>query len=53
MVGDILVGVDGSPVKDHDDLFARLTDDVIGKSTPIDVLRGGQPQSVDVVIGER
>jgi len=53
IVGDILVGVDGSPVKDHDDLFARLTDNVIGKSTPIDVLRGGQPQSVDVVIGER
>jgi len=53
MVGDILVGVSGSPVTDHDRLFAQLTGDVIGKSTPIDVLRGGQLQFVDVVIGER
>lgn len=53
MVGDILVGVSGSPVSNHDELFSRLTGDVIGVSTPIDVLRGGQLQSVDVVIGER
>jgi len=53
MVGDILVGVDGSPVKHHDDLFAHLTGDVIGKSTPIDVLRGGKQQTVNIVIGER
>jgi S1-C subfamily serine protease len=53
MVGDILVGVSGSPVTNHDDLFAQLTGEVIGVSTPIDLLRGGQLQSVDVVIGER
>jgi len=53
MVGDILVGVNGSPIHHHDDLFARLTGDTIGQSTPIDVLRGGQPQTIDVVIGER
>jgi len=53
MVGDILVGVSGSPVLNHDELFARLTGEVIGISTPIDILRGGQPQTVDVVIGER
>ncbi len=53
MVGDILVGVSGSPVLNHDELFARLTGEVIGVSTSIDILRGGQPQTVDVVIGER
>ena len=53
MVGDILVGVGGSPINNHDDLFARLTGEVIGLSTPIDVLRGGQPQTIDIVIGER
>ena len=53
MVGDILVGVSGSPVNHHDDLFARLTGEVIGKSSPIDILRGGHLQTVDVVISER
>jgi S1-C subfamily serine protease len=53
MVGDILVGVSGSPVMNHDELFARLTGEVIGVTTPIDILRGGQPQTVDIVIGER
>lgn len=53
IVGDILVAVAGTPVLHHDELFARLDGDVIGKSTPIDVLRGGQPQTINVVIGER
>jgi len=53
IVGDILVSVNGSPVQHHDDLFAHLTGEIIGQSTPIDVLRGGQPQTVNVVIGER
>ena len=53
MVGDIIVGVAGSPVPNHDTLLVKLSGDVVGKSTPIEVLRGCQPQSVDVVIGER
>ncbi len=53
MVGDIIVGVAGSPVPNHDTLLVSLSGDVVGKSTPVEVLRGGQPQSVDVVIGER
>ncbi len=53
MVGDILVGVNGSPIHNHDDLFAHLTGDTISQSTPMDVVRGGQPQTMDVVIGER
>jgi S1-C subfamily serine protease len=53
MVGDILVAVTGSPVVHHDELFARLDGDVAGKSTPIEVLRGGQPQTLNVLVGER
>ncbi|MBC8508168.1 MAG: trypsin-like peptidase domain-containing protein [Anaerolineales bacterium] len=53
MVGDIIVGVAGSPVPNHDTLLVKLSGDVVGKSTPIEILRGGQPQSADVVIGER
>jgi S1-C subfamily serine protease len=53
IVGDILVGVAGEPVLHHDELFARLNGDVAGKSTPIDVVRGGQPQTLNVLIGEK
>lgn len=53
MVGDILVAVAGSPVVHHDELFMRLNGEVAGKSTPIDILRGGQPQTLKVPVGER
>ena len=53
IVGDILVAVVGTPVLHHDELFTRLDGDVVGKSMPIEVLRGGQPQTINVVIGER
>jgi S1-C subfamily serine protease len=53
MVGDILVGVAGVAVGHHDELFVRLSGDVVGKATTMDVLRGGKLQSVNVVVGER
>ena len=37
----------------YDELFTRLDGDVAGKSTPIDILRGGQPQTLNVLIGEK
>lgn len=53
IVGDILVAVAGVPVLHHDELFARLNGEVAGNSTPIEILRGGQPQVLNIVIGER
>jgi serine protease DegQ len=53
MVGDILVALAGNPILHHDELFARLNGDVVGRVTPIEILRGGQPQHLDIVIGER
>lgn len=53
IVGDILVAIAGEPVHQHDELFARLNGDVAGKSTPIEILRGGQPQTLSIIIGER
>lgn len=53
MVGDILVSVNGEPVSHHDELFARLSGDVVGKSIPVEVLRGGKLESIKVTIGER
>ena len=53
LVGDTLVGINGRSVADHDDLFAQLSGEVVGKSTAVEVLRGGQPQSLAVTIQER
>jgi S1-C subfamily serine protease len=53
IVGDILVGIDGQPIPDHDALFARLNGDVVGKSVPMEVLRGGKLQTFMVEIGAR
>jgi S1-C subfamily serine protease len=53
MVGDILTAVAGAPVEHHDELFARLSGEVVGKPTPLEILRGGGLKTVNVVIGER
>lgn len=53
IVGDILVGVAGETVEHHDELFTRLSGDTVGKSTAMDVLRGGKLQAVNVIVGER
>jgi S1-C subfamily serine protease len=53
IVGDILVAVAGNPILHHDELFVRLNGDVVGKATPVEILRGGQPQTVNIVIGQR
>lgn len=53
IVGDILVGVNGQSVNDPDELLALLAGSVVGKPVDIKVLRGGQPASLTVTIGER
>jgi len=53
MVGDIITGLDGQPVADHDDLLARLSGEVVGKEVAVAVLRGGQPQVIGIRVGER
>lgn len=52
-VGDILVGVNGQQVSDPDDLFSALGSDTVGKSVPVEVLRGGRHETVNVTVGER
>lgn len=53
LVGDILVGVAGQPVGDPDDLFAALNSETVGKNVSVDVLRGGKPDSINVMVAER
>jgi S1-C subfamily serine protease len=53
LVGDIIVAIHSQPVSDPDELLALLTGEVVGKPTPVQVLRGGQPATITVTIGER
>jgi S1-C subfamily serine protease len=53
LLGDTVVALDGEKVRHMDDLMALLSGDRVGKSIAARVLRGGQLQELQVVIGER
>lgn len=53
LVGDILVGIQGRQVSNHDELFAGLSGEVVGKSASLEVLRGGQLQLLNVTVQAR
>lgn len=53
IVGDILTGIADHPVNDPDELLGRLSGEVVGRPTVVEVLRGGQPRTLTVTIGER
>lgn len=53
LLGDTLVALDGTPVRQHDDLLAFLSLEHIGATVLIQIIRGGQVQERHMVIGER
>jgi S1-C subfamily serine protease len=53
LVGDIVVGFAGAPVRDTDDLLAQLGGDQIGKVQEVRIIRGGDLRSLSVTVGER
>ncbi|MDW8352280.1 MAG: trypsin-like peptidase domain-containing protein [Anaerolineae bacterium] len=53
LVGDILLAVEGQPINDADDLVAALHGDRIGKPVAVRVSRGGIPQTLTVVVGQK
>lgn len=53
VLGDALVGLDGQPVRQHDDLLALMASDRIGTTVPVRIIRSGQVQELRVRIGER
>jgi S1-C subfamily serine protease len=53
MIGDILVGINGSPVENHDTLMGSLGGETVGKPIAIEVIRGGESRTVTVTVGER
>lgn len=53
MVGDILAALDGKRIENHDALLDNLNGERVGRTVMMEILRGGQPVQVQVVIGER
>jgi S1-C subfamily serine protease len=53
LIGDILVGFAGAPVRDTDDLLGLLGPERIGAQQQARVVRGGELREVAVTVGER
>ncbi|HWQ83266.1 MAG TPA: trypsin-like peptidase domain-containing protein [Anaerolineales bacterium] len=53
LVGDILAGLGEETVSDHDSLLAGLAGSRVGQAVDVRILRGGQPLTLQVVVGER
>jgi S1-C subfamily serine protease len=53
LMGDTLVALDGTPVRRHDDIQARLTPESVGTSVRVRLIRGGEVKELTVTIGER
>lgn len=53
LVGDILLGWEGTPLASVREMLARLDPDSVGQVVALEFLRGGQPLSLRVRIGER
>jgi S1-C subfamily serine protease len=53
IVGDILVGIEKQAVIDHDELMVNLSGERVGKPLSIQILRGGQPMEVALMVGDR
>jgi S1-C subfamily serine protease len=53
LLGDVLVSVDGQKVEDTDDLQVLLSGSRVGTAVPVEVIRGGTLQTLNVTIGER
>lgn len=53
MLGDILIALDSHPLKDAEDLRSLLSGDRVGKTIPLEVIRGGKLQTLQVTVGQR
>jgi S1-C subfamily serine protease len=52
--GDVIIGIDGQPVKRFDDLVTYLArTGVVGKTVELRILRDGEEQRVELTLGQR
>lgn len=53
LLGDILATLDGQTVEDTDDLLVLLTNERVGETVPVKIIRGGELQTLQVTVGQR
>ena len=53
MLGDILVGLDGKALNDTEDLQVVLARNSVGKTIPLEVIRGNTLQTLQITVGQR
>lgn len=53
LVGDVLVSFNGHSVEDPETLLSLLTGDLVDRTVPIEILRAGSVQTVNVTLAER
>lgn len=53
MIGDVLTAFDGQPLTDTDELQALLAGKRVGKTVPVQVIRGGMLATLQVTVGQR
>lgn len=53
LVGDVIIGIGGKPVAEPDDVLRVLDGDTAGRTLPLELVRGGRLEQVEVLIGER
>lgn len=53
MIGDVLVGIDGAPVSDVEDVHGLLGPDKVGAPASLRIIRAGALTQASVTIGER
>jgi S1-C subfamily serine protease len=53
MIGDVLVALEGSPVRDTDDVQSFLGGERVGKPVSAKIIRAGSLKELTIVVGER
>jgi S1-C subfamily serine protease len=53
LMGDLLVGLGGDPIKDTDDLQWALRSERVGQAVAVRIVRGGDLREISLTVGER
>jgi S1-C subfamily serine protease len=53
LVGDVIMAIAGRPVAEPEDVLKALDGDTVGRTLPLELVRGGRLEQVEVLIGER
>jgi S1-C subfamily serine protease len=53
LVGDVIIAIGGKPVVEPEDVLKVLDGDTAGRPLPLELVRGGRMEQVEVLIGER